>query len=87
VKEEIERSAKRQRLIQLEKNAMENKTALQLEQEAAEAMLAEYQKKMSVIAEKRKEIENEEKKIAARLKSHDTKLLQNTINMASKRTL
>jgi hypothetical protein len=48
----MERSAKRQRLIQLEKNAMENKTALQLEQEAAEAMLAEYQKKMSVIAEK-----------------------------------
>jgi hypothetical protein len=57
-----------------------------LEQEAAEAMRAEYQK-MSLIAEKRKEIENEEKKIAAYLKSHDAKLLQNTINMACKHTL
>ena len=75
----MERSVKRQKLTSQEKDVLEKKTVLELEQAAAEAMMGAYQQKMALISEKRKEIEKEKKKLAFRLKSHDERVLKNTI--------
>jgi hypothetical protein len=47
-------------------------------------MIEEYQKKMALIAEQRKEVDQQEKKLASQKKAEDSKILQLTLAKAAK---
>jgi outer membrane cobalamin receptor len=84
LKDEMERSVKRQKLMEAEKAVLDKKSQLVVEENAARSMIEEYQKKMALIAEQRKEVDQQEKKLASQKKAEDSKILQLTLAKAAK---
>lgn len=84
LEEEMERSKEQMALLNKQKQIASNKSELQEEESSALLMIAEYQKKLSLIQMKRKKIEKDEKKLTAEQTKSKERIIKKTIEQFAK---
>jgi hypothetical protein len=80
----MERNKKRRDLVQAEKDVLQKKSMLENDENSALMMIQEYQKKVALIATKRKELEKEEKAVLCKKKAEERKITKQAISKATR---